>query len=101
MTDEEIRAAAEYFGSMAWTPWIKVVETETALNTRIPSRLFLALEGDEKEPIRKRIIEVPENTEATEMFRNPRSGFIAYAAPGSVKKGQALPNSTNGQSPGE
>ena len=27
MTDEEIRAAAEYFSSMRWTPWIEVVET--------------------------------------------------------------------------
>ena len=28
MTDEETKAAAEYFGSMKWTPWIKVVEAE-------------------------------------------------------------------------
>ena len=27
MTDEEIKASAEYFGSMKWTPWIKVVES--------------------------------------------------------------------------
>ena len=35
MTDEEIKAAAEYFGSMKWTPWIKVVETTTVPKTRI------------------------------------------------------------------
>ena len=29
MTDEEIKAAAEYFASMPWTPWIRVVETTT------------------------------------------------------------------------
>src|SRR5262245_13802731 len=29
MTDDEIKAAAEYFGSMKWTPWIKVIETES------------------------------------------------------------------------
>ena len=28
MTDEELKAAAEYFGAMKWTPWIKVVEAE-------------------------------------------------------------------------
>ena len=28
MTDEEMKAAAEYFGSMKWTPWIKVVEAD-------------------------------------------------------------------------
>jgi cytochrome c553 len=27
MTDDEIKAAAEYFGAMQWTPWIKVVKT--------------------------------------------------------------------------
>ena len=35
MTDEEIKAAAEYFGSMKWTPWIKVVEANTVPKTRI------------------------------------------------------------------
>jgi cytochrome c553 len=90
MTDEEIKATAEYFGSMPWTPWIKVVETNTVPKTRIAGGLFIALEGSEKEPIGERIIEVPENTEASETYRNPRSGFIAYAPPGSIKKGQAL-----------
>ena len=97
MTDEEVKAAAEYFGSMPWTPWIKVVETETVPKTRIAGGLFLALPGDEKEAIGKRIIEVPENTEASEMYRNPRSGFIAYAPPGSIKKGEALVTSGAGK----
>src|SRR5580704_2656352 len=92
MTDEEIKATAEYFGSMRWTPWIKVVETGMVPKTRISGGLFLALEGNEKEPLGKRILEVPENTEASDILRNPRSGFIAYAPPGSVKKGEALVN---------
>src|SRR5689334_21639996 len=45
MTDDEIKVAAEYFGSMKWTPWIKVVETDTVPKTRIAGSLFLALEG--------------------------------------------------------
>ena len=93
MTDEEIKASAEYFGSMPWTQWIRVVETDTVPKTRIAGGLFQTLEGNEKEPIGKRIIEVPESAEATEMYRNPRSGFIAYAPPGSVKKGQAMATS--------
>jgi cytochrome c553 len=97
MTDEEIKATAEYFGSMPWTPWIKVVETDMVPKTRIAGGLFLALEGNEKEPIGKRIIEVPESTEAAEMYRDPRSGFIAYAPPGSVKKGEALVTSGGGK----
>ena len=97
MSDEDIKATAEYFGSMAWTPWIKVVETDTVPKTRIAGGLFLALPGDEKEPIGKRIIEVPENTEASETYRNPRSGFIAYAPPGSIKKGEVLVTSGGGK----
>jgi cytochrome c553 len=75
---------------MKWTPWIKVVETDTVPKTRIAGGLFLALDGAEKEPLGQRIIEVPENTEMTEVYRNPRSGFIAYAPVGSIKKGEAL-----------
>src|SRR4051812_21287758 len=93
MTDEETKAAAEYFGSMKWTPWIKVVETASVPKTRVAGGLFLAIDGAEKEPLGARIIEVPENTEATETLRDPRSGFIAYAPVGSIKKGEALAKS--------
>jgi len=92
MTDDEIKAAAKYFGAIKWTPWIKVVEADTVPKTRIAGGLFLTLEGAEagKEPIGQRIIEVPEKTEETETLRNPRSGFIAYVPNGSVKKGETL-----------
>jgi cytochrome c553 len=90
MTDEEIKAAAEYFGSIKWTPWIRVVETNTVPKTRIAGGMYLRVEGEATEPLGMRIIETPENVEHTEALRDPRSGFIAYAPPGSVKKGEAL-----------
>lgn len=92
MTDDEIKASAEYFSKIKWTPWIRVVETDTVPKTRIAGGMFLVLEGAEagKEPIGQRIIETPEKTEETEVLRNPRSGFIAYVPRGSVKKGEAL-----------
>lgn len=90
MTDEEIKNAAEYFGRMKWTPWIKVVETDVVPKTRTSVGMYLPLPGNEKEPIGNRIIEVPINPEGTEMLRNPRSGFIAYAPVGSIIKGAAL-----------
>ena len=92
MTDDEIKAAATYFSSMKWTPWIKVVEADTVPKTRIAGGMFLVLEGAEagKEPIGQRIIETPEKTEDTELLRNSHSGFVAYVPPGSVKKGEAL-----------
>jgi len=90
MSDDEIKAAAQYFSSMKWTPWIKVIETNTVPKTRIAGGMFLKVEGNAKEPIGQRIIEMPENTEATELLRDARSGFIAYVPVGSLKKGEAL-----------
>jgi len=90
MTPEEIKAAADYFASMKWSPWIKVMETKTVPKTRIQGGMYLRVEGTETEPIGMRIIETPENVEHTETLRNPRSGFIAYVPTGSIKKGEAL-----------
>ena len=90
MTEDEIKAAAEYFSSMKWTPWIKVMETSTVPKTRLAGGMFLTLEGNEKEPLGQRIIETPENAEGTEVLRDARSGFIAYVPAGSIKKGEAL-----------
>jgi cytochrome c553 len=90
MTDDEIKTAAEYFATMKWTTWIKVVETANVPKTRIAGGMFLALEGNETEPLGQRIIEVPVNAEETELLRNPRSSFIAYVPVGSIKKGEDL-----------
>jgi cytochrome c553 len=90
MTDDDVKAAAQYFGAMKWTPWIKVVETNSVPKIRNVGHMFLALEGNEKEPIGRRIVEIPANTEATALLRDDRSGFIAYVPIGSIKKGEAL-----------
>jgi len=97
MTDEEIKQSAEYFGAMKWTPWMNVVETAVVPKTRIAAGMFLALEGGEKEPLGQRIIEAPENGEATEVLRDDHSGFIVYAPVGSLKRGQELVTSGAGK----
>jgi cytochrome c553 len=89
MSDDEIKAAAEYFGAMKWTPWIKVIETNTVPKTRNANGMFL-VEGNEKEPLGKRILETPVNAEATEVLRDPHSSFFAYVPPGSIKRGEVL-----------
>ena len=58
--------------------------------TRIAGNLFLPLAQAKTEPIAGRIIEMPEDDEQAETLRNPRSGFVAYVPPGSIKKGQDL-----------
>ena len=44
-----------------------------------------------------RIIEMPEDTERTEVLRDPRSAFIAYVPAGSIKKGEALVTTGGGK----
>jgi cytochrome c553 len=90
LTDDELNAAAEYFGSMKWTPWIRVVETDFVPKTRIVGNLFLPVSEAKTEPIAGRIVEIPENEEQAETYRNPHSGFIAYVPVGSLKKGKNL-----------
>jgi cytochrome c553 len=90
MTDEEIKAAAEYFGSMKWTPWIKVQETVTVPKTYTSVGMYVPAEEGGTEALGERIIETPENAEASEVLRNPRSGFIAYVPVGSIEKGKEL-----------
>jgi len=99
MTDEEVEQAAAYFSSMAWTPWIEVVETDTVPKTYLHGRMHLRLEGAEAgiEPIGRRVIETPINTEETEVLRNPRSGFIAYVPVGAVSAGESLAGTGGGK----
>ena len=89
MTDDEVKTAARYFSSMSWTPWIKVVETETVPKTHIQNGMFLRIEGDATEPIGQRIIETPVNTEATgAASRSAAPVSSRTCVPvGSIKKG--------------
>jgi cytochrome c553 len=90
LTPEEAKAAADYFSSIKMTPWIKVMEVETVPKVRNVGGFFVPVEGSETEPIGQRILEMPVNTEQTEKYRNPRSGWIAYVPMGSVKRGEEL-----------
>ena len=88
MTEDEMKQAADYFSSMKWTPWMKVVETTTVPKTRMQG-MFMTLPGDDKEPIGQRIIETPVDGAATQLF-DSRSSFTVYVPVGSVKKGEEL-----------
>ena len=90
MTPDEIRATAEYFGAMKWTPWIRVVETNTVPKMESRGGIWIPLEGSQMEPLGVRIMETPESPERTEILRDPRSGFIAYAPVGSINRGETL-----------
>ena len=91
LSPEEIKQAAEYFGSIKWTPYVKVVETDTVDKMESRAGIWVPITGAGagKEPIGVRIIETPVSPEQTDL-RNPRSTFTAYAPKGSIKKGEAL-----------
>jgi len=91
LTEEEMIAAANYFSSIKMTPWIKVVETDTVPKYRnVGGFFYAAVEGNETVPLGHKILEMPVNLEEAEVYRNPRSGWIAYVPTGSIKKGEDL-----------
>jgi cytochrome c553 len=94
----EVRIAAEYFSQVKFQKWIKVVETDTVPKTDISPRNMLVVVPGPKEPIGKRILEVPQNLERTEA-RDSKSGFIAYVPKGSVARGKRLVESGAGAFP--
>jgi cytochrome c553 len=98
ITDEEVRAAADYFAALKPRPWIKVVETETVPKTYVGSgnKRLAHPDGGGREPIGNRIIEIPEDEQIV-LNRDPRSGFVAYVPPGSIAKGEALVTTGGGK----
>jgi cytochrome c553 len=92
MTDAEIRESADYFAQLRWTPWIRVVETDFVPRSKIVTNMFVPIESARTEPISGRIMAMPEDADATELLRHPRSGFVAYVPPGSLSRGALLVN---------
>lgn len=90
LTDEETRAAAEYFARQPYPQWIRVVETDTVPKMR-SAGMFMPIEGPGagSEPIGQRIIETPEDPHLAEL-RDGHSGFVAYVPVGSIKRGELL-----------
>jgi cytochrome c553 len=88
-TEAEVKVSAEYFASLKYKPWIKVVETGTVPKTHVAGFMLVPLEGAGTEPIGQRIIEIAEDLARTSL-RDPRSGFVAYVPVGSIKRGEAL-----------
>lgn len=98
LTEAEAQAAAQYFASMPWRPWVRVVESKQAPAVRVTTNgLYIPLGDRPWEPIGTRIIETPELPERTEVMRDPRSGFVAYVPPGSIARGRKLATTGGGR----
>ena len=92
LTDEEARAAAEYYASLKMPVWIKVIETDTVPKYRNVNGFFYApVEGTtETVPLGQQILEMPVDLEAAEGLRSPKASWIAYVPVGSLKRGEEL-----------
>jgi cytochrome c553 len=96
-SDEDVKAAAIYYASVKPRSWIKVVEADTVPKSFIgPGNKRLVHPAGGTEPMGNRIIEVPENEEDV-VYRDPRTGFVAYVPKGSIAKGEALVTSGGGK----
>ena len=88
-TDEQAHIAAEYFSSINFKPWVRVVETDMVPETRFSGWIHKVVEGGGMEPIGTRIVETPEDLHRTEL-RDDASSFIAYVPNGSIARGEHL-----------
>ena len=88
-TDAEVESAAAYFSALKPRATIRVVETDTVPRTHVAGWHLAAVDGGGREPIGRRIIEIPEDLERF-VSRDARSRFVAYVPVGSLRKGRAL-----------
>ena len=90
ISEEDARAAAEWFASLKPEVYYKVVETDTVPKSWVNGgRMRLPLPSGGTEPLGHRIVIMPQDAERVEL-RDPHSGFIAYVPKGSLKKGESL-----------
>ena len=89
VTEAEARAAADYFASFAFRPWIRVVEAETVPVMEVRGWMHLPVEGGGIEPLGMRIIETPEDPGRVAL-RDTEASFVAYVPVGSVERGEQL-----------
>jgi cytochrome c553 len=97
LPDEEMHKAIEWFAALKPIPWYKVEEAQTVPKSWVNGgRMRLPLSTGGTEPLGNRIITMPQDVARVEL-RDPRSGFIAYVPPGSIKKGESLAGGGNGK----
>ncbi len=96
-SDEDAKAAADYFSMQKPTAWVKVMEADMVPKTWVnAARMRLPLPAGGMEPLGNRIIELPQDP-ARATARDPKSGFIAYVPAGSVAKGEMLATTGGGK----
>jgi cytochrome c553 len=98
LSDEERRQVAAYYSSTPFRKMVRVIETAEAPGVRTTSNgLMLPVEQRPHVALGARIIEVPENPDRTELSRDPRGLWVAYAPFGSIAAGEQFVTSGGGK----
>jgi cytochrome c553 len=90
VSDEDSRAATEYFARVKPIRWVRVIESATVPKSYVnASYMRVASPGSDTEPLGDRIVELPQDFNR-QVMRDPRSGTVAYVPFGSVARGKTL-----------
>jgi cytochrome c553 len=88
VSDEDSRAAADYFARLKPIPWVKVIESAIVPKSYVnASYMRVASPGGHTEPLGERIVELPQDYNR-QVMRDPRSGTVAYVPVGSIARGK-------------
>ena len=98
LSDDEVKAAAEYFAALNPTRGAnKVREADKVPATYVGAGgMRFALADGVYEPVGSRIIVLPDNAERA-VLRDPKSGFTDFVAKGSIARGAALAGGGDGK----
>jgi len=97
VSDQDLSAAAAYYAALKRPKWYRVVETTTVPKTVSDHYGWRDLDpGGGVEPIKERIVELPEDVHRMLWMGDPHVGVVVYAPPGSVARGAVLAHSGGG-----
>ena len=89
LTDDDARAAAEYYSKLKLKPYLKVIEVTTVPKYQSIQYTMVPVEGGGMEPLGNRVIETPTDLVRHDLL-DSEVGYTVYVPKGSIKKGEKL-----------
>ena len=89
VTDTELNAAAAYFAAQHPVRRVRVVEAREVPKSRVAGFVYVAVPGAGREPLGRRLLEFTPDLARHEQ-RDDRLVYVAYAPPGSIRRGREL-----------
>jgi cytochrome c553 len=89
VSDAELEEAARYFSHVRARRASRVVEADSVPRTMPLNGLSTLLDGNEREPLAGRLIELPLELRRHELH-DPMAEYVAYVPRGSIARGRAL-----------